>query len=301
MQHVNITCPRCGSSDFATREIIPGTCNVSGFHITKGALFHQYSNSGTDVDWDGQKTETQKTYMCNDCGGTFDAAELVATVPEDLRAQIISAPASAAVPDRLEVLRGMLVDLAAHAGAIERKQREAGPVEPEEWHRLRVLVREAEILTNGSKPIAPELLDEATLCAELESYCNANGLPFLSADELAASDHPNDEQREWLRDFCARWDRWEDQQSAAAAHLPLYAVECCGGDDITGDLWRFYVATGEAQPDLTEASKARAQASAETRVRAEAGEAWRVTSARHLGDVTAPMLHHICEFADFPL
>ena len=36
------------------------------------------------------------------------------------------------------------------------------------------------------------------------------GLPAMSADELAWEDCVNAEQREWLRDFCEQWEEAEE-------------------------------------------------------------------------------------------
>lgn len=56
---------------------------------------------------------------------------------------------------------------------------------------------------------------EASLCAELEAWCKAQGLEFLSADDLRAvltdSDpalrtKQTDEQIDWLGDYINRWD-----------------------------------------------------------------------------------------------
>lgn len=221
-EEIQINCPKCGSDRLATSEKLLGACGIRGFYIEAGELRHEDDGNGTEVAWDTCETDATKPYVCRCCGGEFTSADLVATLPAELRAQITAEP-SAPAPDRLAVLRGILADLAKHAGMIERKQREAGPIEPEEWHALRVLVREAEILANGAQSVAPELLDEAALCAELESYCKAQGLPYSSADELAASDDVSAEQREWLRKFCDRWERWEDQQRAARAAVDAVA------------------------------------------------------------------------------
>ena len=43
------------------------------------------------------------------------------------------------------------------------------------------------------------------LIAELQDYCHAQGLPHLSADELMSEDITKD-QREWLKDYCSRWN-----------------------------------------------------------------------------------------------
>lgn len=289
---ITVCCPSCGSDQMATDETLLGTCGLSGFYVDDGKLRHKHDDQGTEVAWDTSETNAAHPYICTDCGTHYTAAEIARLLPADVRAEITE-PLDTPPPDRLQVLAGLLADLAKHSGAIERKQRKAGPVEPEDWHKLRVLVRQAEILNDGNAPagfvlidretlgalceasaaaatlkaedeetarndgepdaaeqyaaeaftwgaacdkgrailasggalplVVPELLDEGALCAELADYCKAQGLPHLSADELAASDYPNDEQREWLRDFCARWDRWEDQQSTAAAAVGAVA------------------------------------------------------------------------------
>lgn len=44
----------------ATRELIPGTCQFNNPRMENGELTFDY-DGGTDVDWDGQKTETAPT------------------------------------------------------------------------------------------------------------------------------------------------------------------------------------------------------------------------------------------------
>lgn len=287
-----IECPHCGSTELGTNETILGTCGISEFYVHGGKLHHVHDGTGTEVAWDTSETNPQKPYICSDCGTAHTLAAIVAKVPAELRAEITE-PLGRPAPDRLQVLAGLVADLAKHAGAIEHKQRTAGPIEPEDWHRLRVLVREAEILSGKNPPPgfvlidrdtlgalceaseaaaalkaedeetarddgedeaadeygetalawqvacetgrailvgkrsaiapAPELLDGGALCDELEAYCKAQGLPYMSADELAASDHPNDEQREWLRDFCERWERWEAQHERAGGAVDAVA------------------------------------------------------------------------------
>lgn len=48
---------------------------------------------------------------------------------------------------------------------------------------------------------------QAALCAELDAYCRAQGLPFDSADELVFNVDLTAAQRAWLHDYCNRWDR----------------------------------------------------------------------------------------------
>jgi hypothetical protein len=45
-----------------------------------------------------------------------------------------------------------------------------------------------------------------TLTQELQDFCRAEGLPFESADELSCNPDITPGQRQWLLDFCARWD-----------------------------------------------------------------------------------------------
>jgi hypothetical protein len=57
-------------------------------------------------------------------------------------------------------------------------------------------------------PAAPEIKTpptEASLCAELEAWCKAQGLPYLSADELAVLELTA-EQREYVSNFMKLWD-----------------------------------------------------------------------------------------------
>lgn len=44
------------------------------------------------------------------------------------------------------------------------------------------------------------------LCTELEAWCKAQKLPYLCADELAKKSFLNPLQREWISDFCRRWE-----------------------------------------------------------------------------------------------
>ena len=45
-----------------------------------------------------------------------------------------------------------------------------------------------------------------SLCTVLTTYCEAQGLPHLSADELQTSGRLTPRQREWLDAFVALWD-----------------------------------------------------------------------------------------------
>lgn len=47
--------------------------------------------------------------------------------------------------------------------------------------------------------------NEADLCDEYQKWCEAQGLPLYSADELLHEDITPD-QRKWLSDFCLRWE-----------------------------------------------------------------------------------------------
>ena len=44
------------------------------------------------------------------------------------------------------------------------------------------------------------------LTAKLNAYCDANGLPHESADELALADSITDDQRRWLNAFIDEWN-----------------------------------------------------------------------------------------------
>jgi len=91
-----------------------------------------------------------------------------------------------------------------------------------------VLLAAVRAVIGDRSEVAPELPSEAALCDELEAYCEAHGLPFKSADELLAEleddQHVSDVlqnsiHREWLRDYCERWDRWEECAKELAAAL----------------------------------------------------------------------------------
>jgi hypothetical protein len=59
--------------------------------------------------------------------------------------------------------------------------------------------------------------EECALCAELETWCGVQGLPFISADDLRRrEDITTAAQRDWLEDYCARWDAWETRAADAA-------------------------------------------------------------------------------------
>lgn len=47
------------------------------------------------------------------------------------------------------------------------------------------------------------------LSAELEAYCEAQRLPYLSADEMLHYLTLDEDQRRWLSDFVLRWDAEE--------------------------------------------------------------------------------------------
>jgi hypothetical protein len=57
------------------------------------------------------------------------------------------------------------------------------------------------------------------LCNELQAWCTANGLPYIDAEELGMSAHVNDAQRDWLVDFCLRWDAAEREREAVISDL----------------------------------------------------------------------------------
>lgn len=54
---------------------------------------------------------------------------------------------------------------------------------------------------------------EQPLCAELNAWQSAQGLPAVSADEHDGETLTN-EQREWLNGFIARWNAWEAGERA---------------------------------------------------------------------------------------
>lgn len=70
------------------------------------------------------------------------------------------------------------------------------------------------LLTAVRKVIAP-LADEEAMCAELDSWCKANGLPYESADELRVCGTLSVEQDVWLADYLQRWDSMQASQSFA--------------------------------------------------------------------------------------
>ncbi len=46
----------------------------------------------------------------------------------------------------------------------------------------------------------------ASMCCELENWCQAQDLPYESADELLCRGDLNAEERAWLNDFHERWN-----------------------------------------------------------------------------------------------
>jgi hypothetical protein len=46
----------------------------------------------------------------------------------------------------------------------------------------------------------------AYLCGILNAFCDEHGLPYESADELAAGEEITDQQRQWLYKFIDEWD-----------------------------------------------------------------------------------------------
>jgi hypothetical protein len=74
-----------------------------------------------------------------------------------------------------------------------------------------------------------------TMCTELRDYCAANGLPYTDAEELGMSAHVTDAQREWLVDFCLRWDAAEREREAgidALANAPDRGPAFVPGDQM---------------------------------------------------------------------
>lgn len=73
----------------------------------------------------------------------------------------------------------------------------------------------------GAPLFAPEApTGHAALIDSLDAYCKAQGLPHMSADELAASEHVNDAQRAWLRAYVNDWDRWTEFRRELSEALP---------------------------------------------------------------------------------
>lgn len=68
---------------------------------------------------------------------------------------------------------------------------------------------------------------QQSLCDELEAYCKAQGLPFMSADELALRPGVTTEQARWLSEFGARWDAYMESDEARCVPLRT-ALELAG-------------------------------------------------------------------------
>lgn len=70
---------------------------------------------------------------------------------------------------------------------------------------------------------AIETTTEADLCAELREFCQSQGLPYESADELASGDQVNESQRAALLDYVKRWDAFQDSRRVEVAG-PFYVM-----------------------------------------------------------------------------
>lgn len=53
---------------------------------------------------------------------------------------------------------------------------------------------------------APSWASLFAMSVQLRHWCEAQGLPFLSADEITFAAATTPAQRQWLDAFCARWD-----------------------------------------------------------------------------------------------
>ncbi|QNK01704.1 hypothetical protein [Dyella telluris] len=49
-------------------------------------------------------------------------------------------------------------------------------------------------------------MDGQSLYDEFKAWCEEQGLPWVSADELLWLDYLTSEQRDWLENFVMRWD-----------------------------------------------------------------------------------------------
>lgn len=71
----------------------------------------------------------------------------------------------------------------------------------------------------------------------------------------------------------------------------LFEVECNGGDDSTGDLWRKYIVSAQS------GSEQKAEELARAAVDDEAGDGWTVTNCKRLGAGCGDIFHRVCSFA----
>ncbi len=97
-----------------------------------------------------------------------------------------------------------------------------------EWEDVRARVREMYALdwTICECPIGFALLcDDVLGCRDLEralitlltDYCAEQGLELMSADDMLFCENLTPEQRAWLTDYSATWDRMMDRREAASA------------------------------------------------------------------------------------
>lgn len=51
-----------------------------------------------------------------------------------------------------------------------------------------------------------------TLTAELRAFCDKEGLPHISAEDLIVDPALTDQQSQWVAEFCGRWDALDQLQ-----------------------------------------------------------------------------------------
>lgn len=61
----------------------------------------------------------------------------------------------------------------------------------------------------ANKQQLPSVQMESVLCDMLQQYCDDNGLPYKSADELLIDNMDNNEHFIWLSDYIRVWNAWE--------------------------------------------------------------------------------------------
>src|SRR5262245_838047 len=97
--------------------------------------------------------------------------------------------------------------------------------------------------TGGTQTMATSHETTDQLCSEYESWCTANGVPYIDADEYvrtAAGDALTSEQKRWIIDFCNRWEAAQRREDAR------YECRNCapGADGGEGDCPRCFRQTG---------------------------------------------------------
>lgn len=100
-------------------------------------------------------------------------------------------------------------------------------------------VQVQEVLKGGLLPG-----QEESLTAEYQRYLEEQGLPSMSADELALEDGVTPEQRRWLQDFSRRWD--ETFSSAGAPGTKFAQWQLPGGEN-----YREMLLTLPTPPDMS--------------------------------------------------